>query len=51
MMFKEFVGGLAAAEVTLALVKDDGEPPKQNTVMPGGKVTAEMVNGWLDFLL
>jgi len=24
--------------------------PKQNTVMPGGKVTDEMVKGWLDFL-
>ena len=24
--------------------------PKQNTVMPGGKVTGEMVKGWLDFL-
>jgi hypothetical protein len=24
--------------------------PKQNTVMPGGKVTEEMVQGWLSFL-
>ena len=24
--------------------------PKQDTVMPGGKVTDEMVKGWLDFL-
>ena len=37
----------------LAEADDDHEwipNPKQNTVMPGGKVTDEMVKGWLDFL-
>ena len=37
----------------LAETDDDHEwipNPKQNTVMPGGKVTAEMVKGWLEFL-
>jgi hypothetical protein len=37
----------------LAETDDDHEwipNPKQNTVMPGGKVTDEMVKGWLDFL-
>ncbi len=37
----------------LAETDDDHEwipNPNQNTVMPGGKVTGEMVNGWLDFL-
>ena len=37
----------------LAETDDDDEwipNPKQNTVMPGGKVTGEMVKGWLEFL-
>ena len=37
----------------LAETDDDHEwipNPKQDTVMPGGKVTEEMVKGWLDFL-
>jgi len=37
----------------LAETDDDHEwipNPKQNTVMPGGKVTDEMVKGWLSFL-
>jgi hypothetical protein len=37
----------------LAETDDDHEwipNPKQNTVMPGVKVTAEMVKGWLEFL-
>ena len=37
----------------LAETDDDHEwipNPNQNTVMPGGKVTGEMVKGWLDFL-
>ena len=37
----------------LAETDDDHEwipNPKQNTVMPGGKVTGEMVKGWLEFL-
>ena len=37
----------------LAETDDDHEwipNPKQDTVMPGGKVTDEMVKGWLDFL-
>jgi hypothetical protein len=37
----------------LAETDDDHEwipNPKQDTVMPGGKVTGEMVKGWLDFL-
>ena len=37
----------------LAETDDDHEwipNPKQNTVMPGGKVADEMVKGWLDFL-
>lgn len=37
----------------LAETDDDREwipNPKQSTVIPGGKVTAEMVKGWTDFL-
>ena len=37
----------------MAETDDDHEwipNPKQDTVMPGGKVTAELVKGWLDFL-